>query len=233
MSKSDTSAWDQADVGLGAVERLVKLLKPVVGVAIPDFRAAARGFESICKRLLDANENLTRWISRFRDFDFTQPKAHKKFIRLAGEYRALKTGRRYEELKFDCGEIESIFLSEVRGKLKDVFGGKKLIEAQAVFDRLTHADAELVLFVHSVIFESLDKVCDRVERSLENDDLDKAEAARLRFKVDSGPMMRRLEEAGSDLADLVLQFKRIASGRRPSNMRLQPTAADALMSRRG
>jgi|CXWL01.1.fsa_nt_gi hypothetical protein len=204
--------WDQADTGLGAVEKLIKLLKPLIGIAIPDFHAASHGFETVCKKLLDANENLTRWITRFRDFDFTQPEAGKKLLELAGEYRALKTGRRYQELKFDCGEIEMIFFTQIRGKLKDIFAGDKLNEAQAIFEQLSVADAGLVNFVHTVIFENLDTICEASEAAVNKGDFDAAEEARLQFKVRSGVMFRRLEVIASELSELVLDFKRLASG---------------------
>src|SRR5262245_5100551 len=98
------SLFSKTDIGLGVVEKLINLLKPLIGFAIPDFRECARGFEAICKKLLDANENVARWINKFRDFDVTHPNVVEEFRKLAADYRSLKTGQRYQELKFDCGE---------------------------------------------------------------------------------------------------------------------------------
>jgi hypothetical protein len=100
----------------------------------------------------------------------------------------------------------------VRGRLKDIFAGQKLSDAQEIFEELSNADASLVEFVHTVIFDSLNRVCETTEAAIAERDLERAEAARLQFKVESGPMIKRLEDIGSELADLVLQFKRLASG---------------------
>src|SRR5262245_27767307 len=108
MSESQPSLLSGVDTGLGAVEKLINLLKPLIGFAIPDFRECSRGFEAICNKLLDANENVARWINRFRDFDATHPNVVEEFRKLAADYRSLKTGRGYQELKFDCREIETI-----------------------------------------------------------------------------------------------------------------------------
>jgi len=211
MSNGDNSAFKEADIGLGAVEKVVKLLKPLLGMAIPDFKEAARGFEEICKRLLDANESLARWITKFRDFDFTEPEADRKFLELAGEYEALKSGRRYQELKFDCGKIAEVYYGQVRGKIKDLFSGKKLGEAEEIFSQLTTADADLVRFVHMVVFESLDRICQQTKLSVEKGDFAGAEMERLHFKVESADFYGRIQDIGTQLADLVLKFQRLAS----------------------
>ncbi|TDF95016.1 hypothetical protein E1N52_43575 [Paraburkholderia guartelaensis] len=49
MSKEEKSAFEEADLGLCAVEKVIKLLKPLFGIAIPDFKEAARGFEESAK----------------------------------------------------------------------------------------------------------------------------------------------------------------------------------------
>lgn len=203
---------EQADIGLGGIEKLIKLLKPLIGTAVPDFRTAARDLQKICNKLLDANEHLTVWINRFRDFDLDQPDTKSKFNQLAGEYRALKIGRRYQELKFDCRDIETIYKSHISGRLKEIFGGDKSNEAQAIFEELSSADAALVHFVHEVIFESLDDVCGAMENAIERGDIETAKNTRLQFKVRSGTMFMRLQVIGTELSELVLDFKQIAFG---------------------
>jgi hypothetical protein len=208
--------------GLGATEKLIGLLRQLVGVVIPAYSEAASGLEQVCKKLLDANESTVRWINSFRDFDFTSPNAIEKFRTLAGEYRALKTGRRYQELKFDCGEIETIYRSNLRGKLRNLFGGSRLKEAEQVFDKLSKADASLVQFVHTEVFGQLDSICKAAEAAIEKHDFQAAETARLQFKVRSDSLTRRLQEIGDGLAELVLEFRKVTMSASP-NPTLQQT----------
>lgn len=211
MSESQSLLLSETATGLGAVEKLIDLLKPLIGFAIPDFRACARGFEAICKKLLDANENVARWINRFRDFDVTHPNVVEEFRQLAADYRSLKTGRRYQELKFDCREIATIYDNQVEGKLREIFAGSKLEEARELFKQLGNADAALVQFVHMVIFERLDAICHDLETAIDTGDFEAAEVARLGFKIHANDLLARLQTIGTELADLVLEFKRLAS----------------------
>lgn len=209
---SNQSMLSNVETGLNSIEKLIPILRSIIGVVIPDFHACASGFEEICKKLLDANENLVRWINNFRDFDLTAPDAVEEFRRLTGNYRELKTGKQYQVLKFDCSEIETIYHFKIAGRLGNIFAGKKLEETKKVFERLTQADAELVSFIHNEIFEQLDSVCNSMEIAIDQGNLDAAEIARLQFKLTSNDMMKRLQEIGSGLTELVLDFRKVSSG---------------------
>ncbi|TDF95015.1 hypothetical protein E1N52_43570 [Paraburkholderia guartelaensis] len=54
----------------------------------------------------------------------------------------MKTGREYQKLRFGCGKIGEVYHTHVRGKLKDLFGGTKLGEAEKIFDQLATADVK-------------------------------------------------------------------------------------------
>jgi hypothetical protein len=62
-----------------------------------------------------------------------------------------------------------------------------------------------------VIFERLDSICDDLETSINTGDFEAAEVARLGFKIHSNDLLARLQTIGTELADLVLEFKRLAS----------------------
>jgi hypothetical protein len=209
------SPLDVADKGLKATETLISLLKDLVTAVVPNLPAAASDLESVCNKLLDANENVVRWIGRFRDFDFGAPDAAGRFGTLASEYQAMKVGRRYQELKFSCGEIGTIYYTRLAGKLKGLFGGAKADRAQEVFEELSDADANLVTFVHEVIFKRLDDACDAIDKAVDAKDFAAAEQARLEFKVASKELVNRLQAVGDGLAELVLDMKRVAAGTRP------------------
>lgn len=202
---------DQADKALGAMEKLTRLLSPIVRLAIPDYQLCARDLEDICKRLLDGNENVVRWMNRFRNFDFSQPNADFHFRKLADEYREVKAGRRYQELKFDCREIETIYHSNVSGRIRELFGRARYEEAASIVDSICVADASMVQFVHSGIFESLDQACREIEQALDKSSIDAAEVARLKYKVNSNDLYERILHLGNELTENVLKFKNLAT----------------------
>ncbi len=201
---------DYADSALGMLENLIGLLAPLKTAAVPNPRAAASELGVVCKKLLDANESVTRWINKFRDFDLSKPTAISDFAAIAGDYRALRTGSGYQSLKFDCHEIDVIYRQHLGGKLRSLFFGNRLIEAQAIFEQLSAADGSFVGYIHEVIFEYLNDICDSMESALDSGDLEAADKARLEFKVQTRTIYKKLEEIGVSLADLVLLFKKMA-----------------------
>jgi hypothetical protein len=206
-----TPSADEINKGLVATEKLIGMLRPLKELVIPAYSDTASSFEQICKRLLDANESVVRWINAFRDFDTSDPALVEKFRSLAAEYRVLKTGHGSQDLKFHCSEIETIYNNNIRGKLRSLFGGSKLKEAEGVFNELCQADALLVGFVHEQLFGQLDMVCTAMEQAIDKNDLRVAENARLEYKVRSESLVRRLQEIGNGLADLVVEFRKVTS----------------------
>lgn len=222
MSLAAGGNMAKVNEALDTSEKLVQLLRGLAGVVRPEYLEAVPDLQEVCKKLLDANESLVRWISSFRDFDIKAPEATERFKKLAANYKALKTGKRYKELKFDCGEIQMIYQLRLHGKLRDIFSGEKLQKAERVFEKLSTADAELVRFVHMDIFGQLDSIRARMEAALNNHDSAAAETARLEFKVSSDPLIRRLQNIGDRLADLILEYQNIAQNKMP-DQKINPT----------
>ena len=200
-----------AQEGLSIVQTAVGLMKGSIGRIIPDVHGAANDFERIARSLLQANESLVRWIYKFRDFDVTAPNSEGEFRALAAEYRALKAGGNWRQMKFDCREIETIYNTNVRGRMREFFAADKVGAAMEAFEKLSTADGSLVEFIHEEVFQSLDRVCDEMEDGFDRNDLDRADSARLRFKRREKEMVSRLSSIGEDLVDIILQFRDAAN----------------------
>lgn len=216
--------------GFEAVGALIGLLKPIASLVMRDYRAAAKGFQRICEALLDANANLSRWINDFRDFDVRRPDSKDMFAQLAKRYDELKTGAGYQALKFRCNDIGNVYYSEIRGKLQDqtndrfkaLFAGDKLAQAEQVFADLTHADGDMVAFIHETVFKALDEVCTPMRTALALDDRAAAQVAQTAFIIRSETFVNQLQVHGDALSELVREFSGLAS--RPKGAVIPRTA---------
>jgi hypothetical protein len=201
-------------VGLDAVDKFVKLgneLTKLPALFLPQYRAAATGLYQICQKLLIANENLARWLYNFQYFDFTKPDAKSQFLDLSKKYSTMKAGAERRDLKFRCGDISLIYQKEIASKMGGWFTNQQRItDAAEVFHGLSEADNAMVEFIDEEILSQLDKFEAEADALLQSNDVNGAEAARLRFKAGTREMGRRLEEFSGELSDLVLQFARIA-----------------------
>jgi hypothetical protein len=117
-------------------------------------------------------------------------------------------------LKFDCGEIESIYHRRISSKLGEWFQRKKLAEAKKVFEELTTADAEMVNFVFVEVFGKLSDFANKAEKyGIDKKDLRKAEELRLDFKIKTKDLVPRLQDFSNELSALVLEFSKKSRAR--------------------
>jgi hypothetical protein len=79
-----------------------------------------------------------------------------------------------------------------------------------VFDRLTDSDAEMVNFIHTQFFATLDEFVKEAGACLDKLDMKCAEARRLQLKANSTALVPRLHQFGGDLSQLVIEFARLA-----------------------
>jgi hypothetical protein len=63
----------QSQPALDSIDEFIKVGREMARVPLlmmPEYRVAAEGLYEIAQKLLDANENMARWLNRFLLFDF-------------------------------------------------------------------------------------------------------------------------------------------------------------------
>ncbi|GAA4410492.1 hypothetical protein GCM10023187_35160 [Nibrella viscosa] len=179
---------------------------------LPKYKQCAVDLYSICKRILDANENTAKWINQFLYFDFRSKTARTDFLQVIKEYKNMKSGQERQQLKFNCADIENIYQKNLENKIGQWFvkDQSKLLQAQKIFKDLSHSDADMVQFVEENILQQLDKVVSKMEKATDAGDLNKAESARIQCKKDLRPVSELIELFNKEFTDLVIEFAKIA-----------------------
>jgi hypothetical protein len=200
-------ALDIFDKFISIAKELAKLPQLV----LPQYRAAAQDLYEIAQKLLTANENLSRWLYRFLYFDFRRQDARTQFLDLIRDYKTMKQGPEFRQLKFSCGDIAAIYYRNVASKLGDWLSDQtKLKEAQSMFAALSDADRDLVSFTYDQVVKALDTAIDDIESRVEAGAMDDAELRRLQAKADMKDVTERLEAFAGALSELVISFAGIA-----------------------
>lgn len=109
---------------LSIFEKFIKVaneLAKLPALVLPQYQSAAQDMYKICQKLLTANENLSRWLYRFLYFDFRQNDARQKFLTTVQEYKAMKAGPHFQQLKFSCSDINQIYYRNIASKLGNWF----------------------------------------------------------------------------------------------------------------
>lgn len=190
---------------------VAKDLAAFPALVLPQYQDSASDLYEISKKLLTANENLSRWLHRFLYFDFRHADARSRFLTAVQEYRIMKSGPEFQQLKFSCGDIGAVYYRNIQSKLGAWFSDqRKLEEAQGVFEKLTDADRDMVAFTYDFVVGKLDGFIDEAEQHVDLGNVDAAEEARLKFKVETREVVERLDKFGGELADLVVLFAGIA-----------------------
>lgn len=205
--EKDSNMLSEVKAGMDTIDSFIKISKEIAKLPKlfkADYQGCASDFADICRKILDGNENVVRWFNKFLYFDFTTLDAQKRFFDLKSEYEVLKTGSGYQDLKFNCGEIQYIYHNRISSKIW--FKGEKLKETQDIFEKLTNADGSMVGFVFNEVFGKLSEFADEAEKFVDNKRFDEAEEARLKFKVKSRGIIQRLQQFSGELSALVLDF---------------------------
>lgn len=227
----------QAETGraLDRVDRFVGVGRELARQQIlsrPTYSIALEHLVEVIQILLDANENMARWLNRFTQFYFRADDAQQRFLELAAEYRTAKSGPELRQMKWPCGDIRQIYDTRIRPDITDSFvqtdaPREQIDRLDAAFAGLGDADADMVAFIYDTVVGGIDEFLEGAEPAVDRGDLDAAEEARLQFKVRAGELSERLERLGGGLADLVLDFARLA-GR---SVRLRGQGGDSVHRR--
>jgi hypothetical protein len=217
---SDESEPRRAETAraLDTVDRFVDVGRELARqqiLARPTYSVALDHLIEVIQILLDANENMARWLNRFTQFDFRAHGARQRFLELVAEYRTAKSGPELRQMKWPCGDIRQIYDTQIRPNITDFFVQTDASKAQldrldAAFIGLGDADEDMVAFIYDTVVGGIDEFLTDAEPAVDRDDLDAAEEARLQFKVRARELSEHLERLGGGLADLVLDFARLA-----------------------
>jgi hypothetical protein len=190
---------------------IAKELTKLPALVLPQYQPAAHDLYEICQKLLTANENLSRWLYKFLYFDFRQQDARTKFLDLVRDYKTMKQGPEFRQLKFSCGDISAVYYRNIDSKIGSWFSNQgKLEEAQGIFTKLTDADNDMVAFTYDHVVGKLDNGVDSIEKHVEAGVLNDAEDVRLQIKADMREVTEHLEKFSGELSDLVIRFANIA-----------------------
>lgn len=200
---------------LDSIDRFIRVGGEIAAVpllAMPPYRAAADGLYEIARRLLDANENMARWLNRFLWFDFRDPNARSRFLELVQDYRTTKAGPGFRDMKFSCGDIWVIYQRDIADQIAGIFPFDPAAgeDARQAFSDLGSADADMVAFIYDAVVTAIDEFVRDAEQHVDRADLNAAETRRLEFKVASAQLSERLERLAGGLSDLVLRYARLA-----------------------
>jgi hypothetical protein len=199
---------------LEVFEKFISIGKEIAKLpqlVLPQYQAAASDLYVISQRLLTANENLSRWLYRFLYFDFRQPDSRGRFLELVRDYKTMKQGAEFRQLKFSCSDISAIYHRNIASKLGNWFADEtRRKEVQNTFERLSDADGTLVAFTYDHVVRNLDRAVDDMEAQVENGATDGAETVRLQTKAEMKEVTERLESFAGALSDLVISFAAIA-----------------------
>jgi hypothetical protein len=199
---------------LEVFEKFISIGKEIAKLpqlVLPQYQAAALDLYDISQRLLTANENLSRWLYRFLYFDFRQPDSRSRFLELVRDYKTMKQGSEFRQLKFSCSDISAIYHRSIASKLGNWFTDQtRREEVRVTFEMLSDADGSLAAFTYDHVVRDLDRAVDAMETQVENGAMDDAESVRLQTKTEMREITGRLESFAGALSDLVISFAAIA-----------------------
>jgi hypothetical protein len=133
----------------------------------------------------------------------------------------MKAGNAYQELKVSCHDIGNIYRQNLENTISSWFtNAQKQQEAARIFEQLTDADAQLVVFVNEEILMRLNKLVEEAEVAVDTGDLDEAEKQRLASKIECKEVLEFLTRFSGEIADLVIIFSVVA--RVPITLRNRP-----------
>ena len=193
--------------------KVAKELSKLRELATPRYKACARDLYEISQRLLEANENLSRWLNRFSYFDFKSTTARSDFLQAIKEYRTMRNGPEFQQLRFHCHDIEGIYYQNIKSGIRDWFTNKnKRYRVKSIFNKLSKHDAQMVDFVLDKLLGLLDKTLKQLENVVDapKPNMRKAEKIRLKFKAGLSEVTPRLERFNNEIAKLVMDYAKIA-----------------------
>ena len=178
----------------------------------PRYTHAAQGLADVVRLLLDANENMARWLNQFTYFDLRAENARTRFLDLAAEYNTAKAGPRLREMKWPCGDIRRIYKQHIRPSMSDLLVQTESVSVRLdkAFSELGTADDDMVAFIYDTVVGGIDRFLREAEPAVDAGDIDTAERARLEFKVRARQLSERLERLSGGLAELRLQYSSLA-----------------------
>lgn len=190
---------------------LGKELAKIPAMVLPQYQSAAADLYGICQRILKANENLTRWLHRFRYFDFGSPSPRSEFLVVINDYNTMKNGPEFQQLKFSCNDIANLYYREISSKIGSWFSGRhKREEAEGIFNSLADTDQDMVAFIYDKVLGKLEHFITSLEQEVDSGNLDEAERQRLEFKSETKEIVQQIEKFSDDLSELVISFANIA-----------------------
>ena len=125
-------------------------------IVLPQYEEAAIDLYEINQKLLKGNEYLSRWLHRLRYFDFVDPNARGNFLNLIVDYRTMKNGPEFQQMKFSCNEIRGIYQRHIESKIGEWFiEESKKNEIKSVFNNMGSADDAMLEFIYEDVISKL------------------------------------------------------------------------------
>lgn len=207
---------DHSQRALDSIDRFVAVgnrLARTPALRRPEYKDLFHDLYEVAQALLEANENMARWIHEFTYFQFGSGDATERFADLVKKYETAKKGGQLHEMKFHCGDIQTIYDNRLSSELSEALKDEDqaLQQARTVFEELSNADNDMVRLIHKTVVKSINDFARGAQEDLElRSNLNAAERKRLQFRTDSAMLTTKLEELGGGLSDVKLESAKLA-----------------------
>jgi hypothetical protein len=205
---------------LDGIDRFIAVAEDIATMSLFGKRKSepvARAIYNIARKLLETNENMSRWLNRFLYFDFGTPDARSRFLELVQHYRTARAGPEFQEMKYSCSDIYLIYRRHIAGQIPNLVPEDKVEETKFAFLSLGVSDQDMVEVIANSLIGGIDGFVQGSESDVDRSDLNSAERRRLEFKAASAGFTARIEGFATQLSGIVLTYARLA------NISLTPT----------
>jgi hypothetical protein len=224
---SDAKAKEEDEIG--AVTKAARNLREIASIMAeaysalaakvrPDYEGAAGQFQIIAQDLGGYARNLGEFLAPYYYFSFAKPEQQLRgdFQRLAERFQSKQPRQWISDIKFKCGEIDSVYDHRCKSWLKNRYGehvaAAKRDAAQDILKSLTAMDGYLIEALTDRIMEPLKEFIAEADAAFrtKKGGLGKAESAHDRFREKTKDVFGEVETTLSELDEAVRKFKRIA-----------------------
>lgn len=202
----------------GAVPKeVLDALKETPNLVRPNYEDAAKGFEEISKKLRKSFDKLIKFVQRVVDLR-SEDVNLKRLQTFVKEYRSANVEQIARDIKFKCGEIDTIYNQKTRQWFKSFLGLRNKFAdnivktkgkaADELMMELTRIDGKLVEdLIKNIITPLRDYAIEIVDAG------DKREQKRIHKKMQASfrKTLSELEDSLRVLDDAVVKFRKLAS----------------------
>jgi hypothetical protein len=202
----------------GAVPKeVLDALKETPNLVRPNYEDAAKGFEEISKKLRESFDRLIKFVQRVVDLR-SEDVNLKRLQTFVKEYRSANVEQIARDIKFKCGEIDTIYNQKTRQWFKSFLGLRNKFAdnivktkgkaADELMMELTRIDGNLV---EDLIKNIITPLRDYAIEIVDAGDIREQKRIHKKMQASFRKTLRELEDSLRVLDDAVVKFRKLAS----------------------